>query len=219
VAALGLTLASSVASASVLDSLSVGDRLRLDAGQTVVKTERLAGSSWPAVTVYQLVNATPEAAMAIFTDFDEQASYLNDCCGLLRSRVLDPAVGGDRRVQRVQFEIEVPVFSNERYELREELSKGDDGSYRVVWGKVSAGGHSDAIFGRAVFEPRGGKTLFAYYNFTRINGFGASLFGDASVTRTVQTVNAMARHMEQESAGGGPEFQADLARLRAALGR
>ena len=116
------------------------------------------------------------------------------------------------------YELEVPIVANERYELREEISKGASGSYRVVWGKVSSGGRSDAIFGRATFEPRDGKTLFTYYNYTKINAFGAGAFADASVARARATVSAMARHMEQESAGGGGRFQADLARLRAALG-
>jgi hypothetical protein len=217
--ALGLMLASPVTSAGVLDSLSAAERREIDAGAPVVKTQNIPGSSWPAVNVYQLVNATPEEAMADFTDYDEQASYLRDCCGVLRSQVLDPAVGGDRRVQRVLYELEVPVVSNERYELREEMSKQPDGSYRVVWGKVSKGGHSDAIFGRAVFEPRNGKTVFNYYNFTRMNTTGAGLFADESVKRAAKTVSVMARHMEQERSSGGSRFQANLQRVRAALGR
>lgn len=210
--------ASRVASAGVIDTLSLAERLRLEAGGSVVRTENIAGSAWPATTVIRLVNAPPEAAMAVFTDFSEQASYLKDCCGVLRSQILDLAVGGDRRVQRVLFELEVPIVSNERYELREELSKGEGGSYRVVWGKVSSGGHSDAIFGRALFEPYNGKTVFTYYNFTRINALGAGVFADASVARTDKTVGAMARQIELESASGGPRFEADLARLRGVLG-
>ena len=214
----GLMFASRSASAAAIDSLSLAERLRLDAGAPVVHTQSFPGSSWPAVTVYQLVNTTPEAAMAVFTDFNEQASYLKDCCGVLRSQILDLAVGGDRRVQRVLYELEVPVVSNERYELREEISKGAGGSYRVVWGKVSTGGHSDAIFGRATFEPYDGKTAFTYYNYTQITSFGAGAFASASVARAQKTVGVMARHMEQESSSGGVRFQADLARLRAALG-
>jgi hypothetical protein len=218
VSALGLLLVSGAAFASAIDSLSVADRLLVESGSTVVRTQAMPGSSWPAVTVYQLINATPEAAIAVFTDYDAQASYLKDCCGVLQSRVVNAAVGGDPRVQRVLFELEVPVVSNERYELREEISRGADGSYRVVWGKVSSGGHSDAIFGRALFEPYAGRTLFTYYNYTKITGFGAGAFADASVTKTRTTVNAIARHIEQESASGGARFQANLARLRAAVG-
>jgi hypothetical protein len=210
--------ASRTASAGAIDSLSLAERLRLDAGGSVVHTEDIAGSSWPATTVYRLVDTTPEVAAAVFTDFGEQTSYLKDCCGLLRSQVLDSAVGGDRRVQRVLYELEVPIFSNERYELREEVSKGEGGSYRVVWGKISPGGHSDAIFGRALFEPYDGKTLFSYYNFTRMTEFGSGVFAGESVARTDKTVGEMARHIEQESASGGSRFAADLSRLRAAVG-
>lgn len=215
---LGLMLGSPAASASVLDQLSVSNRSLVEAGMPVVVTQDIDGLSWPAVSVYQLVNAAPEEAMADFSDFSAQASYLKECCGLLQSRVLDSAVGGDRRVQRVRYEIEVPVMANELYELREELSRGDDGSYRVVWGKVSSGGRSDSIFGRAVFEPHHGKTLFYYYNFTKINAIGAGLFASESVKRTRKTVTAMARHIEQQSAGQGARLRENLARVRAALG-
>lgn len=218
VVALASMLAPAIASAGTIDSLPAADRLQILAGVAVVHTQDLAGSSWPGVTVYQLVNAAPEAAMAIFTDYDEQASYLKDCCGDLQSRVLDRAVGGDPRVQRVLYEIEVPVVSNERYELREEMSREAGGSYRVTWRKVSAGGHTDAIVGYALFEPHDGKTVFTYNSTTWITAFGAGVFADASVTRTQETATTIARHIEQESAGGGAGFQADLARLRAALG-
>lgn len=216
--AVGVMVASQSASGGVLDPLSPIERAQIDAGVPIVKSREMAGSSWPAVTVYQLVDATPEEAMAIFTDFGEQASYLRDCCGLLESRVIDPAVNGDRRTQRVLYELQVPVVSNERYELREELSRGSDGSYSVAWTKVSRGGHSAGIVGRAVFEPRHGKTVFSYYNYTRMTEPGAGFFAGQSVERAQRTVTAMARHMEQERRSGGAGFLRDLARLRAALG-
>lgn len=216
--ALGLMFASRSASAAVIDQISTADRVQLAAGVVIVKMRDMPGSSWPAVSVYQIVNTTPEVAMADFTDYNLQASYLRECCGVLVSSVLDSAVGGDRRVQRVLYELEVPIFANERYELREEMSKEED-TYRVVWGKVSAGGHSEGIFGRAVFEPYGDKTLFHCYNFTRITTTGAGLFAGESVKRAQKTVTAMARHMEREAAGGGKRLRENLARVREALGQ
>ena len=216
--ALGVMVASQSASARVIDQFSAAEIAQLDRGVPVVKSQEMPGSSWPAVTVYQLVNTTPEEAMAVFSNFGEQASYLRGCCGVLQSRVIDAAVGGNRRVQRVLYELEVPVVSNERYELREELSKGPGGSYSVIWRKVSTGGHSDDIVGRATFEPRGGKTVFSYYNFTRISELGAGFFAGQSVERAQRTVVEMARHMEKMKAGGTVDFQRDLFRLRAALG-
>ncbi len=217
--ALGLMLAPQPASASVLDDLTSAERLLVDGGTPLVKSRDVSGSSWPSVFVYQIVNTTPEKAMAVFTDYGQQASYLKACCNVLVSRVLDPAVDGDLTAQRVLYEIQVPIVSNERYELREEMSRGEDGSYRVVWAKVSTGGHSDAIVGRAVFEPYKGKTLFFYYNYTKMTMAGAGLFAGESVKRTQETVTAMARHMEQESAAGGARLEANVARVRAALGR
>lgn len=216
--ALGLMFASRSASAAIIDELSELERVQLATGASIVKTRDIPGSSWPAVSVYQLVNTTPEVAMADFTDYNLQSTYLKECCGLITSTVLDSAVGGDRRVQRVLYEIEVPVVSNERYELREEMSR-EGRSYRVVWGKVSEGGRSESIFGRAMFEPHNGKTLFYYYNFTKITTMGAGIFSGESVKRTQRTVVAMARHMEQQATSGGGRLRENLARVRAALGQ
>ena len=217
--ALGLILAPQAAFAGVLDDLPLAERLLVDAGTPLVKSREVAGSSWPAVSVYQIVNTTPEKATAVFTDYGQQSSYLKDCCGVVVSRVLDPAIGGDLRAQRVLYEIEVPVVSNEQYELREEMSRGEDGSYRVIWAKVSAGGRSDNILGRAVFESYKDRTLFFYYNYTKMTMAGAGLFAGESVRRTQETVTAMARRMEQESAAPGLRLEANVARVRAALGR
>lgn len=216
--ALGLMFASKSASAGVIDQLSETERIQLNGGLPIVKTRDMPGSSWPAVSVYQLVNTTPEVAMADFTDYNMQRSYLKECCGVLMSSVLDSAVGGDRRVQRVTYELEVPVVSNERYELREEMSR-EDGAYRVVWGKASAGGRSEAIFGRAMFLPYNGKTLFYYYNFTKITTTGAGLFAGESVKRAQRSVMAMAQHMEQQATSDGTRLRENLARVRAALGQ
>ena len=95
--ALGLMFASRSASAAVIDQISTADRVQLAAGVVIVKMRDMPGSSWPAVSVYQIVNTTPEVAMADFTDYNLQASYLRECCGVLVSSVLDSAVGGDRR--------------------------------------------------------------------------------------------------------------------------
>lgn len=216
--ALGLMFASIGASAGVLDALSREQQRKVEAGESVVESHKVAGSAFPATTVYHLVNASPEEAMAVITDYGDQASYLKACCGLLKSEVVDPAVSGDKRVQRVRYELEVPIFSNETYELHEKMKKDPDGTYRITWQKVSVGGHSDDITGHAVFEPHNGKTILRYFNFTRVSTFGAGLFAGQAVERAVKTVDAMAQHIEKERGEGGPRFQADLARVRAALG-
>jgi hypothetical protein len=217
-AALTITLVARGALAGMFEQLPDDVRARLERGEQVVRTESKEGSAWPAVTVYQMVAASPEEAMAVFTDYGAQASYLGDCCGLLQSVVRDAAVGDDPRAQRVFYEVSVPVVGKDQYELVEVMSKGDDDSYGVSWRKVGGGGHSEAISGRAHFEPHHYKTLFYYHNFAKVNAFGAGLFSDWSVDKTKTTVDAMSKHMEQMHASGGAELEAEIARLHAALG-
>jgi hypothetical protein len=216
--ALAITFAARGALAGMFEQLPAESRAQLERGEQVVRTWDMKGSNWPAVAVYELVAAPPEEAMAVFTDFGAQASYLRDCCGVLRSVVRDPAVGGDTRVQRVFYELQVPVVSNDQYELIEVMSKGDDGTYGVSWRKVGSGGHSDDIAGRARFEPHSLGTLFYYYNFVKMTAFGSSLLSGQAVDKTRTTVHAMATHMERMHAHGSAVLDAELVRLRAALG-
>jgi hypothetical protein len=217
-AGLAVALAAPLASAELFERLPATARAQLQRGEQVVRTQDMEESKWPAVTVYQLVSVPPEAAAAIFTNFAAQPGYLRECCGLVQAVVRDPAVGGDPRVQRVFYELEVPVFANERYELIETLSRGEGGSYSVTWKKVGGGGRSEDIVGRAYFEPHGNGTLFLYYNYVKMNAFGAGAFSGQSVDRTRTTVDAMVKHMQEVYAAGGRRLRDDIERLRGALG-
>lgn len=215
---LAVALAAPGASAELFDKLPARSRAQLERGEQVVRTQDMEGSKWPAVTVFQLASVPPEIAAAVFTDFAAQPSYLHNCCGLIQAIVKNPAVGGNPRVQRVFYEIEVPVFANERYELLETISKGEDGTYSVTWKKIGSGGRADDVVGRADFEPHGDGTMFVYYNYVKMNAFGSGAFADQSVERTALTVNAMVKHMQHVYTSGGRRLRADVARLRQALG-
>jgi hypothetical protein len=218
-AALLVTAASQAGhAADLFDKLPAATRAALERGEQVVRTQDVSGSNWPAVTIYQLVDVTPEVAAAVFTDYGDQINYLRECCGLRQAVVRDPAVAGNPRVVRVFYELQVPVFSNERYELLETITKSEDGSYSITWKKVGTSGHAEDIVGRVYFEPRGSGTLISYYNLVKMNVFGSSLFAGSSVDRTKSTVNAFARRMEQVAAHGGEKLEKQLERLRAAVG-
>lgn len=217
--ALAVSLAAPAASAGLFDKLPARTQAQIDRGEQVVRTQDVDGSKWPAVTIYQLAAVPPEVAMAVFTDFTEQPNYLRDCCGLVSARIVDAAVGGDPRVLRVAFELSVPIFSNERYELMERLSKEEDGSYRVTWRKVGSGGHADDIVGEAYFEPHGEGTLISYYSSVKMSVFGSGVFASRSVQRTRRTLNAFIKQMHDEYAAGGRRMRNDIARLRAIFGK
>jgi len=214
---LAVALAAPASSAELFDTLSTRSRAQLERGEQVVRTQDMEGSKWPAVTVHQLVATPPDVAMAVFTDFAQQPSYLRECCGLVQVVVKDAAVAGNQRVLRVFYEVEVPVIANERYELLETLSKGEGGSYTVTWNKVGTGGRADDIVGQASFEPHGNGTLFSYHNYVKMNAFGSGAFARQSVDRTRSTIDAMVKHMQQEYAAGGRPLRNNIARLRAVL--
>ena len=211
-------LAARRAAASGFDQLPVEVRVRLERGEQIVFTQAVAHSKWPAVNVYQVVAAPPEEAAAVFTDYGAEASYLRECCEMRRSEVRDPAVGGDKRVQRVYYEVAVPLFANERYELLETVSRSGE-SYMVEWRKVGTEGRSDEIVGRALFEPHpGGKTYMTYHNLTRMNATGAGLFKDQSTERTVKILRTITERAARMHAAAGDPLAPQLERLREAVG-
>ncbi len=205
------------AAADSLRQLSEDSRARIARGEQVVYEQTVKGSHWPALTIYQVIRATPEEAAAVFTDYGGEAGYLESCCGIVKSVVTDPAVGGDPRARLVYYEQRVPALSNERYTLLEVMSRGADGSFAVTWRKFSGQTRAADIVGHASLEPFGTNTLLVYYNFTDMPTFGSGLFAGRYVARTERTLVAMRAHMEQLAAQGGAPLQSELSRLHRAF--
>ena len=83
--------------AARVDAQSPGpdERAAIDSGRQLVVVEKVKGSSWPRVTVYQFIAASPEEVAAIFTDYALHASFLPNARRSTISRVL--ASGVSRR--------------------------------------------------------------------------------------------------------------------------
>jgi len=155
-------------------ALTPAQRAALEVGRTVVTTEQRPTSAWPAVTVYALIDATPEQAAAIFTDVESHTAYIPSVSKSRISRVIDSAT------MEVDYTLKVPVVSDEDYTVRDHVSRsGDD--YRVDWTLVRASS-TRATVGHARFMPytntRTGRagTLLEYHNFvtpgSRLAGMG-----------------------------------------------
>lgn len=197
--------------------LTIAQREAVDRGELVVTMQERAESHWPAVTVYVFIDATPEAAAAVFTDYQRHATYIPSVTRSHVSRVIDPAT------VEVDYTLAVPIVSDEEYTVRDRITRDSAGRYRVDWTLVRASTTKGTV-GHALFasytNARSGRvgTLLEYYNFvtpgSRLAGLG--FIKNQSVGRVRETARAVARQVELER-GNDALMQKRLARLHAAI--
>jgi hypothetical protein len=180
--------------------LTAVQRDSVDRGDLVIRSEARPTSPWPAMTIYVWIDATPEEAVAVFTDYDQHASYIPGMRKAKVSRVID------RASAEVDYTLAVPVFPDEDYTVRNRLSRaGED--YRVDWIMVRASS-TRATEGHALFTPyvnqraKKSGTLLEYYNFVTPGSrlAGLPFIRNRSVHQIGETVKAIARQAEIERA-------------------
>lgn len=165
VRAFAVTCWLSAAALGAQDTLTVAQRDTLDRGGHVVLSRERPGSPWPAVTVYVLIDASPEEATAVFTDYDAHSGYIPSVKQSRISRTIDAATSD------VDYVVALPIVSDERYTVQNRVSvDAVEGGYRVDWTLVRAS-TTKATVGHARFLPyrntRTGRagTLLEYFDF------------------------------------------------------
>ena len=159
-----LSLVAVPCEAQTLDELTAAQRASIAEGRQVFIASPDGRSPWPRACVYQRIEARPDEAVAVFTDYERHRTYIPDVRKSTISRVVDAAMA------EVDYTLAVPILADEHYTLRDELNAGADGSYRVVWTLLRASS-TKAIDGSARFEPYPDslpgreRTLMAYCNF------------------------------------------------------
>jgi hypothetical protein len=199
--------------------LNAAERMAIDGGGQIVRQEKVPASSWPRVSVHQFIDATPQEAAAVFTDYARHASYIPGVKRSVVTRQLGPTV------TEVDYVLEVPLYADEDYTVRDSLSTYDGGaSYRVDWVKVRARSTKE-IVGSARFEPyRNGRTvrdgtLITYVNLVTPGQLLAGPFKRRALGQVRETVAALVRQIDAERAGDPALLESQVATLMAALSR
>jgi hypothetical protein len=197
--------------------ITPGERAAIDAGRQAVREERVRTSAWPRVTIFQLVDATPREAAAIFTDYARHSTYLPGLKKSAIARRLSP------RVTEVDYVLEVPIFADEDYTVRDSISLGvTDGSYRVDWVKVRARSTKE-IVGSVTFEPyRTGDsartgTLITYENLVSPGQLLAGPLKGRALKQVRETVSALVKQIGDERANQPDLLATQVAALDSAL--
>ncbi|HKG91647.1 MAG TPA: hypothetical protein VKA84_07150 [Gemmatimonadaceae bacterium] len=223
-----LVRAQSPAAAPITAELTAEQRRAIDAGEQLFVTREVKGASWPRALVYRFVDATPEEAAAVFTDYERHAAYIPDLKKSVVSRAVDPATF------EIDYTLEVPVFSDEDYTVRDRLRQyavaaeppavTPAAAYRVDWSLVRASSTRSTV-GSVRFEPyrnaRTGRvgTLMAYDNFVVP---GSSMAGVGFVRRQAMkqvqaTAQAVAQEVERLRRAQPDAALRNVVRLRASL--
>lgn len=187
------------------------------AGAQEIVREQRAGSPWPAVTIVTWVDATPEEAAAVFTDYARHTEFIPST---KLSRISKVHSAADVEVDYI---VALPIVSDEEYTVRDRLSR-DSAGYRVDWTLVRASSTKGTI-GHARFtpavNPKTGRpgTRFEYHNFvtpgSRIAGLG--FIRNRALKEMEATAAAFAARFEKMRADSAV-MQPLLVALRAALG-
>jgi hypothetical protein len=200
--------------------LSADQKLLIESGGQVFITMDVAGFPWPRVYIYQYIDATPEDAAAVFTDYERHKSFIPN----LKTSTVSQVV--DRVTAEVDYVLRIPLFADERYTVRDQLSSYDDGtSYEVRWTLVRASSTRGSE-GNLRFEPYQNErlqrqgTLMSYYNFitpgSRLAGIG--FIKRKGLQQLRDTAHAIVRQVQSARARDPALFQKQLAALRAAMG-
>ena len=184
--------------ADLLDEVPPNSRDELAGGQTVVKSENVAGAPWPRLKLYKVVDAPPQIVAELFSDYSAAPSYTP---GMLSAKVIANNPDGSKDVL---YKVKVPVLQSISYTVRNTyIQKGN--SYEVKWTLLQSP-LAKSSDGSLRIEPYGkGKTLMCYTNLAiPITSLVAGLKTQA-LSEAQATVRAIALEAERRAATGSQQ--------------
>lgn len=195
----------------ILKALNSEQRAQLLAGRQVFVEREIEGKPWPRVQVYELVEATPEEVLAVFSDYERANTYVPD---VLSSRIVKRH---SPLVHDVEYEVEVPFLPDERYTARNSLGHSPGGTLRVSW-KLLAALQTKGAEGNVAVEPfEGGRSVLCYTNLVTPGSAMAGLLRGLALERMRKTVAAIVAKVELEKRERPEELAEQVAELREIL--
>lgn len=199
--------------ANEIDQLPASEQDQVRKGEQVsIFTD--VGLPWPKGNIYQRVESTPEEAVAVYFDYELQASYIPRLGTSKISKVIDEAT------VEVDYLLKLPLgFGTESYTLKDHLSSYDDGaSYQIAWNLVQS--ESTRISeGYVRFEKMGNGTLISYSHLIVSDRLGSSLSPAVEVGKNTlkEVVTSLVRQVEKERTTEPELLNKQIQSLRTAL--
>jgi hypothetical protein len=195
---------------SVLSELNASQQGSMKAGDQVVVIENVEGNPWPRVKVYRFINAAPEEVAAVFFDFEGAKSFVPN---VFKSEISNRV---SACVMEVDYGLDVPIFPDEFYTVRNSLRLVDENCYRFDWKLLRAVMTKDSV-GNFRIEPLDGKALICYQNMVTPSSNIAVLLRSRAIEQMKETTKALAAHIEKERATNPAGLKRQVAALRSAL--
>ncbi len=156
------------------------------------------------------INATPEEAMALFSDFERQKTYVPNLLESEVTKQLSPTEVYTRYILKMPWPL-----ADTNYVHGTKISKSKE-SYEISWYVVESD-TTDKIDGSATFTEFEGKTLMTYKSLIYPKSFIAPLFANTMVDDTEASTMAIKKFIEAEVKEKSSKYEHSLALLRRSL--
>ena len=205
-----------IALQAAVPALPPGGMDRVERGEAVQVLTEVPGKQWPRSTVYQFIEATPEQAAAVLSDYELQSTYI-------------PRLNTSRIVKQrgtstdVEYVVSIPIYPDERSVSRQRVVISGD-EYRVEWFTVVDSTKKGSVtVGSATFRPvtnaRTGKAGTLMIHDQTVEP--ASMFARVPMVRnkaieaSKDAAAAIRKQVERERASDAARLEAQVTKLRA----
>lgn len=171
--------------------------------ELIIHSKDVARCPWPELTVFALIDVSPVEAVALFSNYQDQKTYIPD---LVKS---DPARRLAENETIVNFEMRLPwPLANSRYSTGNVFNRLPNDNYEICWYLVESDSLIDSK-GTVQFIPYGKKTLLKYQAFVHPGSRLASVFSFRAKGAITKTVQAIVSYIE-DTTKKNPEKTQDL---------
>ena len=176
----------------------------------LLEREMISNAPWPQITMYLKIKATPEEAMALYSDFEQQKNYVPN---ILESTVINQL---SPKEVHTRYELKMPwPLSNSRYTHGTVINKINN-NYSISWYVVESDS-TEKIDGLATFENFGTQTLMTYRCLIYPKSIFASLFANTMVSDTQTTTLVIRDYIQEQVRLKSREYNHSLELLRKSL--
>jgi hypothetical protein len=199
-----------LAADSIVSELSESQKCQIQDGSQVVVTENIEGKPWPRIKVYRLVNATPEQVVGVFFDYENAKSFVPN---VIKSEISNKI---SACTMDVDYGLNVPIFPDEYYTVRNNLRVLDENSYCIEWKLLRSVLTKDSV-GNFRVEPWENRSVICYQNLVTPASNIAILLRGKAIEQMKETVKSLVAQIEKEKSEDPPGLKRQVAAVRAAL--
>jgi hypothetical protein len=174
----------------IIDEMKGENAAKIERGESVVSTIDKPGATWPEVRIYRKVKATPEEVTALFMDYPNASSYIEN----LDSAVVENSPNPETK--DVRYTVRLPIISSISYLVRNRYEKTPEG-YAVRWRLLEPPFAAKSAVGSLRVEKHGEESIICYANHVEPATSLVSGLRGLAVKEATKTVEAISKEAER----------------------